>query len=444
VPAGRISEDAENLVIASLAAGSSVREAASRGGVSFDAAARVKRERDAADVPQSAADVPIGTPGETDGGPVSVSESGDSRVVAFQSDRPVYTLEDALALADVDLAVWYVERWEAGGWQVGMKVKEYAGGKKTGETPTTKQLWSVKLHLKRIAPRAVLGALSGLFDRMADHAPNYSRAARLVAPADPHLCVFDLVDVHFGKLAWAREAGQDYDLRIADTLYRDAVRDVVGRCSHMQIDEFLVPLGSDLLHVDNAGGTTTAGTPQDVDGRLAKILETAQAAVIYAVEEMATRGRVVLRWVPGNHDRVLSWGLANAVKAWFRSHDRVTVDVEPTTRKYHRYHRTLIGLTHGNEEKHSSLPTIMAQERPQDWAETDCREWHVGHLHQSRRLDFMALDTHGGVPVRTLRSLSATDAWHYRKGYVGSQRAAEAYFYDRRGFVGFQCANVRD
>jgi hypothetical protein len=56
----------------------------------------------------------------------------------------------------------------------------------------------------------------------------------------------------------------------------------------------------------------------------------------------------------------------------------------------------------------------------------------------------MPLETYGGVVVRTLMSLSSTDAWHFRKGYVGNQRAAEAYLYDRGGLVGSFVANVRD
>ena len=96
----------------------------------------------------------------------------------------------------------------------------------------------------------------------------------------------------------------------------------------------------------------------------------------------------------------------------------------------------LIGLTHGNQEKHSSLPVIMATERPHDWAASTVREWHVGHLHKARRVDYVGLDTHDGVPVRTLRSLSAVDAWHFRKGYVGTERAAEAYLYSRDSYVG--------
>jgi hypothetical protein len=56
----------------------------------------------------------------------------------------------------------------------------------------------------------------------------------------------------------------------------------------------------------------------------------------------------------------------------------------------------------------------------------------------------VSADTFGSVRVRVLPSLSGTDAWHYRKGYVGSMRAAEAYLwsYDD-GYAGHFSASAR-
>lgn len=278
--------------------------------------------------------------------------------------------------------------------------------------------------------------------RFRDPAPTPSPL--FIHPADGHLVVMDLVDVHFGKLAWAAETGQNYDLKIAETVYRDAVIEILSRADAYSVDEFLMPIGSDFLHVDNLTNSTTAGTPQDVDGRLAKILEVALASVVWAIELMASRAPVWVSYVPGNHDRLMSLCLAMMVRERFHGADYVHVDCSPCPRKYHRYGKILLGLTHGNEEKHSELPVIMATERPQDWAETSIREWHVGHYHKPKRVSHLALDTYGGIPVRTLNSLSAVDAWHYRKGYVGTVRAAEAYLYSPTELVGWFNAPVRN
>jgi hypothetical protein len=124
------------------------------------------------------------------------------------------------------------------------------------------------------------------------------------------------------------------------------------------------------------------------------------------------------------------------VAAVFRNSDRVHVDFSPTTRKYHRYGVNLIGFAHGCDEKIPDLPLIMATERPRDWAETTTREFHVGHVHHSKRLSSRDIDSKMGVRVRTLQSLTPPDAWHYRCGFIGSTRAAEAFLWSReRGFV---------
>ena len=139
-----------------------------------------------------------------------------------------------------------------------------------------------------------------------------------------------------------------------------------------------------------------------------------------------------------------SWKLsAWNLHGWYRNDPNVTVDLGPSPRKYLQYGCSLIGFTHGSEEKHTALPTIMATERPDLWAATEFHEWHVGDQHRRRKLDFVAVDTHEGVTVRTLPSIAGSDAWHHKKGYIGN-RAAEAYLWSHnRGYAGHFSANVR-
>jgi len=374
-------------------------------------------------------------------------ERDDQATIKVKSDKPVRTLADALRVAEVDTTVWRVRKWKAVSGEVGMKLRAFdSQGKTASEKPHTHPVWWLTVELERILPRSLSDALDGVFDRLRKHAPKYPKVRLPRASREPHLMVLDLVDVHFGKLAWRAETGQDYDLKLADRVYRHALRDLLDRAAGFRIEEFLIPLGSDFLHVDGLGNTTVNGTPQDVDGRITKILQTAKQAVLWAVEEAAARGRVKLLYVPGNHDRLLSYCLAMTADAWFRNAPQVTVDYAPTTRKYHCYGQVLIGMTHGDEEKHSSLPTIMATECPDAWqaCKNGVREWHIGHTHKAKRVDYVGLDTHDGIPVRSLRSLSAVDAWHYRKGYVGTTRSAEALVYSQSAWVGHFVVNARD
>jgi predicted phosphodiesterase len=386
-------------------------------------------------------------PKETAGSDSTTSENGNTSVVTVQTFHPIKTYDEAIAAAKVDLTVWYVERWEATAWTVGMKIRN-------GQDPDTR-LWKpekplqtqqhgVKLWLRRIAPKAVLDALDLIYGRLAKHAPKYPQVKRPRSTGEPFLGVLGLFDIHFGKLAWADETGDSYDLKIAEQVYRNAVDDLIAEAGGRNIERWLLPIGNDFFHIDNAHNTTAAGTPQDADGRYAKIIAAGEAAVVSAIESMRAKAPVDVIWVPGNHDTTTSYHLARTMAAWFRQTNDVKVDYGPSPRKYYHWHQTLIGLTHGNEEKHDILPSLMSTERPHEWAASSCHEWLLGHMHRSRQWQTKPIDTYQGTVIRVLPSLTGTDAWHYRKGYVGSKRASEIYFYGRdRGYAGHSVVNAR-
>lgn len=358
-------------------------------------------------------------------------EARGTRSIALVADRPIRTLEDAVAAAEVDLAEWRVERWETSAWTVPLKLRS-----ESGDEVVRSQQFRVKLWLRRAVPKPLFDSLGALFDRLGARSPRFPAVARSV-PKDPHLFEVDLFDVHFGKLCWGREAGVDYDLAIAERLYREAAAALLDKAAGYEIERVVLPIGNDFFHVDNGANTTTAGTPQDTDGRLAKILEAGEAAVVWAVEHLLRVAPVEVVWVPGNHDRLTSYCLARTIAAYFRHCGDVAVDCGPSPRKRVRYGTNLIGYTHGDAERPASLPAIMAQEWPSDWSETTTREWRLGHRHTQARHQTLPVLTADGVVIRWLGSLCPPDAWHHRKGYVGNRRVAEAYLMSRdRGYSG--------
>jgi hypothetical protein len=372
-------------------------------------------------------------------------ESGDSAEVVVPTERVIRTLEDALAHAEVDPLVWRVKSWGCTSWQVGMKLRDFSEGKITGEAPIVKNLWRLEMKLERIQPKPFHDATEAVIARMAEFSPKYPKLRPRRQPDDPHMLEIDLFDVHFGKLCWEPETGNSYDLKIAERVFRNAVEDLVDKAAGYNIDEIVFPFGNDFVHVDTQVSTTTAGTYQDSDGRLAKIIETAKMAAVWAVDYLRQIAPVKVLLVPGNHGRQTELQLAHTLHAWFRLCDDVTVDYSPMLRKYVRYGTNLIGYTHGNLEKHTSLPTIMAGERKADWAETTYHAWRLGHYHTSKVTTTTPLWTQDGVEIRILRSLAGTDSWHFNAGYVGGTRAAEAFLLSHKnGFSGNFVANARE
>ena len=366
-----------------------------------------------------------------------------SATISSITAKPIKSLEDAVKACNVDTKVWHVKGWKCTTWTVGMKLRKT---KDSNEEVVQTQQYRVSLTLVRIVQRHITDGLEAIYSRFVGQAKNNSIPASVVKPKskESYLGVVGLFDSHFGKLCWAKETGASYDLKIAETVYRNAVSDLIEESAHRRIDRWLFPIGNDFFHIDNSRNTTFNGTPQDVDGRYAKIVESGFMSTVWAVERLMKTGQVDVLWIPGNHDPTVSFHLAMFLSAWFRNAKNVTVDVGPSPRKYYTYGKTLLGLTHGNEEKHDQLPTLMATERPTEWSNTICREWLLGHMHRSRQWVTKPVDTYNGTTVRVLRSITGTDSWHHRKGYVGAEPGAEIYFYGQsRGYAGHAIVNAR-
>ncbi len=366
-------------------------------------------------------------------------ESAQGTIVTSRS-KTVKTVKELLKVAEVDLDIWEVERFIENKWDMVAKITSRSRDDYLEAT----ELWQVKVWFRRRVPKTIAEAAEGIMARMRKHSPKYPKPPKLVKSKDPHLCEISIWDHHFGKLAWARETGEDYDLKIAERIYQQAGDELLKRSSSFHIEKFVMAIGQDFFHVDGWQNTTTSGTPQDVDGRLAKIFETGQMALVRLIDLMMQRAPVHIFYLPGNHDYYTSWYLTKTLEAWYRTSDRVTVDTSECPRKHVHYGCNLIGYSHGSDEKHQSLPMIMATQWPEAWAKSTNREWHVGHLHRAKETKFTTVDNVDQVAVRVLPSATGTDLWHFKKGYVGGMRAAQAYFYSpTQGYVAHFNANVR-
>ena len=350
----------------------------------------------------------------------------------------VKTVAEAIAKAEVDLSIWSIDRFLINSWEVGTKDRFTS-------VVTVTPLWQVKVWLKRQVPSIVEVAGESLIKRIQAHAPKYQAPPRQSRREDAHLLEVSLHDAHIGKKAWARETGQNQDLDIISMVLAEAIDETLDKIGGFNVARVCLPIGNDFLHINNPEAASAKGTPQDVDDRLSKIFETGCLAMVNVIDRCLGVAPVDLIFVPGNHDRDTSWFLIQYLKAWYHKSKHVTVNDSPRQRKFLLYGPTLIGFTHGNEEPHRDLPAIMAGEVPDLWAKSEFREWHVGHVHKQKQTNYSSCDTHVGVVVRVLPSLSATDRWHYSKGYINSRRSAESFLYSRQdGPVGSFSANVRE
>lgn len=236
-----------------------------------------------------------------------------------------------------------------------------------------------------------------------------------ITPAPGHsdedlLCLYPMGDPHFGLHAWWQDAGEDFDLGIAERLTCGAIDRLVASAppAHTAV---LLNLG-DMFHADNQKNVTQSGHQLDVDGRWAKVQQIGLKASIFGVKRLLEKHqKVIFRINRGNHDGHSSYALSLMLSCYFHDEPRVEVDLSPATAWYYQFGKVLIGSTHGDTYKGPDMVSIMAADRPKEWGETKHRYWYVGHVHHQDSKEYR-----GGV-VEYFRTLAARDAWHAGQGY---------------------------
>ena len=349
----------------------------------------------------------------------------------------IASLEDLLTFFKVDTSKWQVRDYRVNKWEQASKAKD--------GSVRIAPLYQVRANLIRSLDDQVAEIEALWCNLVADaraHAPQYTVPQRVSSPQlwasdDPCLFEVDIMDPHIGMLAWKHETGESYDSEIAVRDYGNAVQHLLRYAAHYPVTRVLFIAGNDFLHVDGPGrggqrgGVTTAGTPQDVDSRLAKMFTTGRKALVEAIDRCRLIAPVDVIFVPGNHDAQQTYRMAEVISAWYRNDSEVDVIYGPQKRFYYSYGKNTIMFTHGEEYKRQreNLPLIMATECPAElWvaSEGGAREIHTGHFHknmQGRYTPTSDVDESRGIRSRALPSIAASDAWHMTEGYKHGRRA---------------------
>lgn len=335
----------------------------------------------------------------------------------------IRTLDALLVAAEVDLTRWYVKTH---------KIKKYdAFAKGPDGNILTEDLWSITVTLWAIPNAALIHSVVELaIAAMEAHSPVYAPVV-YPAPTDSrHLLFLDPTDLHIGGLSWGEETGDDWDSDIASDMAIRAIRDLMSKASGFPVERVVIRLGGDLLHADTtsqgAGGLTTRGTVVETDTRSHKMFRTVRDVAVTMIDEVRLIAPVEVITDPGNHDELSMMHMGHVLDAWYRLDSAVTVAIDPARRKYRRYGSNLLGFTHGHAGKLARLPMLMATEAAADWAETETRDWHVGHFHA--RGEPIPLKETCGVRVMVNPSLAAEDGWAAGQG-LRHRRACQAFVY---------------
>jgi hypothetical protein len=394
---------------------------------------------------------PDGIPASTGGEDLKYSEKGNEATIEWKSGSNypadhIKTLEELLKATKVDTDLWNVAQYWENKWDVTAVIHDI---------PRTFQNFQVKARLEKKLTVARERAIGELFKEMIKdyRAPVLQFLPKITTVnKEKNFLEISLFDLHFGKLCWGEETGEDFDIKIARQRFLNTIKILIKRASGFNYERILFPVGNDFFNSDTIFNTTTKGTLVDEDVRWKKSYSLGNKLLVDSINLLKQTGVPIdVIVIPGNHDFEKSYYMGSYLEAWFNNDSQVNINNGASLRKYYRFGKVLLGFTHGSEEKENSLPLLMASdvESKPMWSETIYHEWHIGHEHRKKDMKYTVLDKSKmigedlGVTVRYLSSLTGTDAWHFSHGFVGAIKSGDAFIWnDEAGMIAHLNANL--
>ena len=351
--------------------------------------------------------------------------TSDTLQINKDVESDVKTLDELVTICDIDTKVWDIVRAEC-------KKKDVISHKDKEGVNVFKPLYSLGVFLrKKLVDKDLTLQKEIIKNELFTLSPITSEFKREDKGSDKKfLYELDLFDAHFGQQSWKEEAGEDYDIKIAEERFNKAIIELLNRVNISQIERFLLPIGNDLIAVDSRRNGTYNGTIQDVDSRFYKVIKIVKRVLIENINKLSQIAPVDVLAVAGNHDAESVFFLGEILESYYHNNANVTVDNSASQRKYYQFGKNGFMFTHGDEENHRDLGLIFATEKPDIWQSSSYRTVKVGHFHKSKKTNYVSVDENTGFQVMVLPSLSANSAWTTSKGYA-SIKAAKAFLYDR-------------
>jgi predicted phosphodiesterase len=250
------------------------------------------------------------------------------------------------------------------------------------------------------------------------------------------MSVYPIADQHNGLLAWGRESGENYDLKIGADRLRSCMAKVTAQ-SPPSRQALILNLGDWTHQDDNRNMTPRSGNILDVDGRYFKVLTTGVQLMMDCIDlALQKHEHVLVRNIPGNHDPHASLALTVALSAFYAREPRVTIDDDPSEFFFHRFGATLIGANHGHRMKPQDMAMAMAVRCREDWGATRFHWFLFGHIHHETAKEV------GDVRCESFQSLAAKDAHHSGSGYCSGQSLSSVTLHVEEGEIGRHRINI--
>lgn len=241
--------------------------------------------------------------------------------------------------------------------------------------------------------------------------------------------LYTLTDCHVGMLAWRKEGGDNWDLKIAEATLTACFEQMILRAPKARMA--VVNQLGDFLHSDGMLPVTpTSGHILDQDGRFSQLVGAAIRILRRIIDcALMHHEEVVVVLAEGNHDMASSIWLRHMFKALYENEPRLQV-VDSELPFYAVQHgNTMLAFHHGHLKKPDDFSILFANQYPDMWGQTRKRYAHAGHQHH------LYVKEHGGMTVMQHPTLAARDAYAARGGWFAERAANAITYHDRYGQV---------
>jgi hypothetical protein len=254
------------------------------------------------------------------------------------------------------------------------------------------------------------------------------RLTALPAPAlgnDNLLNCYVITDYHLGMLAWDEEAGENWDLDIAQALVVKWFEQAIAQSPNA--DTAVFAQLSDFLHFDGMDAVTPASKHLlDVDTRFAKVVRSAIRVLRTVIDMLlAKHQHVHIIMADANHDPVSQIWLREWFSVLYENEPRITVDKSPNPYNAYEFGKTALFFHHGHKRKVTNVSEVFAGQFREMFGRTKHAYAHMGHLHSVdvKENNLMIVEQH--------RTLAPGDAYSARGGWL-SGRDAKVITYSKQ------------
>lgn len=256
-----------------------------------------------------------------------------------------------------------------------------------------------------------------------------SKPPSLVGPPEL-LNQYTITDYHLGMLAWGEETGEDWDIKIAESLLVGWFERAIAAAPEAETAIF-AQMG-DFLHWDGLEAVTPMHRNiLDADTRFQKLVRVTIRVLRRVIAILLTKhARVHCVFAEGNHDPASSIWIREAFAAYYEDEPRVEVDLSPDPYYAYEHGKTAIFFHHGHLRKVQTVDSVLAGKFPQLYGRSEYRYAHTGHRHSSEIIEtnLMLVEQH--------RTLAAKDAYANRGGWMSGRDAQVITYHTEYGEVG--------